>query len=94
MLEVYQRPYAPQRPVVCLDETSKQLTGEVRTPVPAANNTITFGITGPGRIIGVGNGDPSCHEPNPVAWSCSTTSDYGVLDLATYDGKRRGNIRA
>ena len=36
VLEVYKRPYAPQRPVVCLDETSKQLIGEVRTPVPAA----------------------------------------------------------
>jgi hypothetical protein len=36
VLEVYQRPYDPQRPVVCLDETSKQLIGEVRTPVPAA----------------------------------------------------------
>jgi len=36
VLEVYQRPYDPQRPLVCLDETSKQLIGEVRTPVPAA----------------------------------------------------------
>ncbi len=36
VLEVYKRPYDPQRPVVCLDETSKQLIGEVRTPVPAA----------------------------------------------------------
>jgi hypothetical protein len=36
VLGVYQRPYDPQRPVVCLDETSKQLIGEVRTPVPAA----------------------------------------------------------
>jgi hypothetical protein len=35
VLEVYKRPYDPQRPVVCLDETSKQLIGEVRTPVPA-----------------------------------------------------------
>ena len=35
MLEVYKRPYDPKRPVVCLDETSKQLIGEVRTPVPA-----------------------------------------------------------
>ena len=33
---MYKRPYDPQRPVVCLDETSKQLIGEVRTPVPAA----------------------------------------------------------
>jgi len=35
VLEVYKRPYDPKRPVVCLDETSKQLIGETRTPVPA-----------------------------------------------------------
>jgi hypothetical protein len=36
VLEVYKRPYDPRRPVVCLDETSKQLIGEVASPVPAA----------------------------------------------------------
>jgi hypothetical protein len=36
VLEVYKRPYDPGRPVVCLDETSKQLIGEMRTPVPVA----------------------------------------------------------
>jgi len=36
VLEVYKRPYDPKRPVVCLDETSKQLIGEVQTPVLAA----------------------------------------------------------
>jgi hypothetical protein len=30
VLEVYQRPYAARRPVVCLDETSKQLVKETR----------------------------------------------------------------
>jgi hypothetical protein len=35
VLEVYQRPYDPLRPQVCLDETSKQLTRETRTPLPA-----------------------------------------------------------
>jgi len=30
VLEVYKRPYDPQRPVVCLDETSKQLIGDGR----------------------------------------------------------------
>jgi hypothetical protein len=35
VLEVYQRPYDPERPVVCLDECSKQLIGEVREPLPA-----------------------------------------------------------
>lgn len=34
VLEVYQRPYDPQYPVVCMDETSKQLVGEVAQPLP------------------------------------------------------------
>ena len=36
VLEVYQRPYDARRPVVCLDEQSKQLIRETRTPIPAA----------------------------------------------------------
>src|SRR6202046_2814040 len=32
VLEVYQRPHDPARPVVCLDETSKQLVAETRVP--------------------------------------------------------------
>jgi hypothetical protein len=36
VLEVYQRPRDPQRPLVCLDEQSKQLIKETRTPIPAA----------------------------------------------------------
>ncbi len=36
VLEVYRRPYDPKRPVVCLDETSKQLIGEVQTSVLAS----------------------------------------------------------
>ena len=35
VLEVYQRPHDPDRPVVCLDETTKQLIKETRLPVPA-----------------------------------------------------------
>jgi hypothetical protein len=34
VLDVYQRPYDPKRPQVCLDEASKQLLGEVRQPIP------------------------------------------------------------
>ncbi len=34
VLEVYHRPHDPQRPVVCLDESSKQLIAETRVPVP------------------------------------------------------------
>jgi len=36
VLEVYQRPHDPQRPVVCLDETTKQMIAETRPPIPAA----------------------------------------------------------
>ena len=36
VLEVYQRPYDPKRPQVCLDEASKQLIAETRLPVLAA----------------------------------------------------------
>jgi transposase len=36
VLEVYQRPYDPQRPVVCFDEQSRQLTKETRRAIPAA----------------------------------------------------------
>ena len=32
--------------------------------VPTADNLVHFTVTGPGKIIGVGNGDPSCHEPD------------------------------
>jgi hypothetical protein len=34
VLEVYRRPYDPFRPVVCMDESTKQLLEEVRPPLP------------------------------------------------------------
>lgn len=34
VLKVYSRPYDPPHPVVCMDESSKQLVGEVRPPIP------------------------------------------------------------
>jgi DDE superfamily endonuclease len=36
VLEVYTRPYDPLRPQVCLDETSRQLLGDVSPPCPVA----------------------------------------------------------
>jgi hypothetical protein len=40
VIDVYQRPYDPQCPVICMDESNKQLSIEVRQPIPA----------GPGQI--------------------------------------------
>lgn len=36
VLAVYERPYDAARPVICLDETSRQLVGDTRPPIPAA----------------------------------------------------------
>lgn len=35
VLEVYQRPYAPDCPVLCFDETTKQLVKQTIAPLPA-----------------------------------------------------------
>jgi hypothetical protein len=36
VLEVYHLPYDPKYPMVCMDESSKQMIGEVREPIPCA----------------------------------------------------------
>nr|WP_232767478.1 IS630 family transposase [Geminisphaera colitermitum] len=36
VLEVYRLPHDPRFPVVCMDESSKQMVGEVKPPIPAA----------------------------------------------------------
>ncbi|MBI4713182.1 MAG: transposase, partial [Planctomycetes bacterium] len=35
VLDVYQQPYDPKRPVVCFDERPNQLVGEIRQAIPA-----------------------------------------------------------
>jgi hypothetical protein len=39
VLDVYEQPYDPQRPVVCFDETPRQLLAEVRAPEPVQPGT-------------------------------------------------------
>ena len=39
VLETYQKPRDPDRPLVCLDETSKQLIVETRAPIPRQTGT-------------------------------------------------------
>jgi hypothetical protein len=36
VLDVYQMPYDPQVPLICMDESSKQLIGEVHEPIAVA----------------------------------------------------------
>ena len=42
--------------------------------VPVAQNKISFALEGAGNIIGVGNGDPSCHEPDVFVPTVPTRS--------------------
>jgi len=64
--------------------------------VPVAGNEVSFTLDGPGRILGVGNGDPSCHEADkmvpaaaahtkPVdAWRWKRGGDPYRADLPEY----------
>jgi beta-galactosidase len=59
--------------------------------VPDADNMIRFTISGEGKIIGVGNGDPSSHEPDKCA--------EGAWQRSLFNGKcqvlvQAGNIPA
>lgn len=42
VLEVYKRPYDPDFPVVCLDESPKQLVSEVQVPIKLPNGSTRF----------------------------------------------------
>ncbi|MDZ4714119.1 MAG: beta-galactosidase GalA [Cytophagales bacterium] len=62
--------------------------------VPDANNLVRFFIQGEGKIIGVGNGDPSCLEPDqcePGAWQRSLFG--GKAQVIVQAGTRPDLIR-
>lgn len=42
VLDVYKRPYDPEHPVVCLDESPKQLVSEVRQPIKMPNGSTRY----------------------------------------------------
>lgn len=59
----------PDRAIINADgEDVSVITVSVRDGqnrvVPVATNLVEFDLDGPGKILGVGNGDPSCHEPD------------------------------
>jgi hypothetical protein len=78
VLEVYHRPHEPKRPVVCLDETFRQLIGEVHEPLPP----------GPGRVerydcVYLRNGTASLFLAfEPLA---------GWRHVAVAEGRKRGD---
>lgn len=62
--------------------------------VPDADNMIRFNITGPAKIIGVGNGDPSSHEPDKCAdgaWQRSLFN--GKAQVIVQSEKAQGTVK-
>jgi beta-galactosidase len=67
--------------------------------VPTANQEIVFTIAGPGKIIGVGNGDPASHEPEQfVATASNSTPQWkrktfnGLAQIIVKTTKQAGEI--
>ena len=56
VLDLYHEAYDPERPVVCFDETSRQLVEDVRPPIKAK----------PGRVERYDTGVPAKRDPEPV----------------------------
>jgi beta-galactosidase len=77
---------------------------------PVATNLVEFELSGPGRILGVGNGDPSCHEPDVYVeksgsrsrplndWrmklTSGTTDRPEVAEQFSEDGWQTANVRS
>jgi beta-galactosidase len=58
--------------------------------VPTAANKISFALAGPGELIGVGNGDPSCHEPDKAS---SRSAFNGLAQAIVQTTHQDGAIR-
>jgi beta-galactosidase len=62
--------------------------------MPTASNKIRFKLTGPGKIIGIGNGDPSCHEADKPDFpdSAGRSSFNGLCMVFVQATKQAGTI--
>jgi len=58
--------------------------------MPVASNEVTFEVTGAGKIFGVGNGDPNCHEPDKAT---KRSAFNGLCMAFVQAGKQPGEIR-
>jgi beta-galactosidase len=58
-------------------------------PVPTADNDVAFNISSPGRLIGVGNGDPNCQESDKEP---KRSLFNGLAQVIIRSTKRAGEI--
>lgn len=59
-------------------------------PVPKADNAIAFAVSGPGAVIGVGNGNPTSLEPDKAS---ARRAFNGLCAAIVQSEKRAGRIR-
>jgi beta-galactosidase len=59
-------------------------------PVPTAGNSIEFKVSGDGKLIGVGNGDPNCQESDKGP---KRSFFNGLAQVIVQATKRAGAIR-
>jgi beta-galactosidase len=58
--------------------------------VPTANQVVGLSVDGPAKLLGVGNGDPTCHEPDKGS---SRTLFRGVAQAIIQTTRTAGEIR-
>lgn len=58
--------------------------------VPTANNEVRFEVSGAGRIVGVGNGNPSSHEPDKAS---KRRAFNGLCMVIVQSLKQAGELR-
>ncbi len=76
VLDVYQRPYDPAHPVVCLDEARRQLTSETRTGFIDEQGVEHYDYDRDGGPLQKGRGGQSVYGRRAVRWS-SRNSGHG-----------------
>jgi beta-galactosidase len=69
--------------------TAEIVDSQGRT-VPVADNQLTFQVSGGGRLMGVGNGDPSSHEPDTAV---GRRAFNGLCMAIVQASKTAGGIR-
>ncbi|MBR4497909.1 MAG: DUF4982 domain-containing protein [Bacteroidales bacterium] len=84
-LEAYSTSVA-ENDVAIITATIRDEHGNV---VPTAMNTLTFSVDGQGEIIGVGNGNPSSHEPEVFTDTYSFAKISGLKELTVNNLQKR-----
>jgi beta-galactosidase len=83
----------PHKPAIQADGTdvaiiTVQANDAQGRSVPTASSEVAFAITGPGKIVGVGNGDPSSHEADQyVGKSAAAAVSWRMLAVNSVENR-------